>query len=163
MATNFKSLNNFQKKLEKYGNINSNFENEVVDEVCKLGVQIAMQEYAGVKGVSVRHEVGNGIGKIIAEKEGIAYIEFGTGRVGEKSGYDRRYLPQSGVPITGKWQYYYDSEHKTTKDGKEGWYAGKNFMVGIPAGTQMYKTSRKLRYEMGKVLKNKIKGDGKSV
>lgn len=171
MATDLKGLNNFKNKLGKYGNINSKLANEVVDEVCKLGAQIAMQEYAGVEGVNVHHETSAGVGKVVAEKEGLAYIEFGTGRVGEQSKYDKDYLPQSGIPITGKWEYYYDNPKtkRTSKTGEEGWYhkfegeEKARFTKGQSAGMQMYRTSQRLRNEMANIIKNKIKGDGTSV
>jgi hypothetical protein len=107
--------------------------------------------------------MGSGISRVVAEREGLAYIEFGTGRVGQQSNYPNDKLPQSGVPITGNWEYYYPSEHKITKDGEEGWMLGSNFVKGQSAGMQMYRTSQRLRQEISSIIKNKIKGDGTSV
>lgn len=169
MATDLKGLESFRNKLEKqkqrFNNINSQTKG-FVDEILQIGVQEAQSQYqqTGTTKVSVYSEkTGVNQGRVVAERKGLAYIEFGTGRVGEGSGYDEKYLPQSGVPITGKWDYYYDSEHKDTKDGVEGWYAGENFMTGIPAGMQMYKTARALEEKAVKVWKQKLKGDGTNV
>lgn len=164
MATNLKGLNNFKSKLEKYSSLNMSLTNQLSDEIAKRGEEIAKEEYSSVNKVNVSREtLGSGQSKVIAEREGIAYIEFGTGRVGEQSKYPKKKLPQQGVPITGSWTYYYPSEHKTTVDGEEGWFLGQNFIKGLPAGMQMYRTSRKLKKEMASIVLNKIKGDGKSV
>lgn len=164
MATDFKGLNNFKEKLQKYSSLNASFTNQVAEEVARVGEQIAREEYAGISKVNVTHEkMGRGMSRVVAEREGLAYIEFGTGRPGEQSNYPADKLPQQGVPITGNWDYYYDSEHKTTKDGVEGWMWGKSFIKGRPAGMQMYRTSQRLKHEMANIVKNKLKGDGKGV
>lgn len=164
MATDLRGLNNFKSKLEKYSSINASFTNQVAEEIARIGEQIAREEYAGMSKVNVSREtLGSGMSRVVAEREGLAYIEFGTGRVGEQSHYPSDKLPQQGVPITGNWDYYYDSEHKTTKDGVEGWMWGKSFIKGRPAGMQMYRTSQRLRNEMAGIAKNKIRGDGTSV
>lgn len=171
MATDLKGLNNFRSKIQKFSSINSKLANELADEIAKRGEQIAMSEYAGVNGVSVHHEnLGGGMSKVVAEGEQVAYIEFGTGRVGEKT-YPDTHLPKQGVPITGEWQYYYPSEYKRTSKttGEEGWYhkfegeEKARFTKGQSAGMQMYRTSQMLRNEMASIVKNKMKGDGKNV
>ena len=164
MATDLKGLESFKNKLQKYSNINVGFTNQVAEEIAKKGEQIAREEYAGHSKVNVSHEtMGGGRSRVVAEREGLAYIEFGTGRVGQQSNYPNEYLPQAGVPITGAWEYYYDSEHKTTKDGQEGWMWGKNFVTGQPAGMQMYRTSQRIKNEMASIVKAKLKGDGTNV
>lgn len=172
MATDLKGLNNFRSKLQKFATINSNFTTEVADEIAKRGEQIAISEYAGVEGVSVHHEtLGGGASRVVAEGEQIAYIEFGTGRVGEQSKYPTEKLPKEGVPITGQWEYYYPSQYKRTSKttGDEGWYHKfegddkARFTKGQSAGMQMYRTSQRLKNEMADIVKNKIKGDGTNV
>ena len=171
MATDLKGLESFRNKLQRYSNINASLTNQVAEEVAKRGEQIAREEYAGVNGVSVHHEnLGRGMSKVVAEGEQVAYIEFGTGRVGEKT-YPDTHLPKQGVPITGEWQYYYPSEYKRTSKttGEEGWYhkfegeEKARFTKGQSAGMQMYRTSQRLRNEMASIVKNKMKGDGKNV
>ena len=160
MATDLKGLESFRNKLQRYSNINASLTNQVSEEISKRGEQIAREEYAG-RDVNVYHEtLGGGVSRVVAEKEGLAYIEFGTGRVGQQSNYPNDKLPQSGVPITGNWEYYYPSEHKITKDGEEGWMLGSNFVKGQSAGMQMYRTSQRLKNEMASIIKNKLKGDG---
>ena len=164
MATDLKGLESFRNKLQRYSNINTSLTNQVAEEVAKRGEQIAREEYAGHSKVNVTHEtMGSGMSRVVAERDGLAYIEFGTGRVGEQSNYPTEKLPQSGVPITGNWEYYYPSEHKVTKDGEEGWMLGSSFVKGQSAGMQMYRTSQRLKNEMASIVKNKLKGDGINV
>lgn len=164
MATDLRGLNSFKSKLEKYSSLNMSLTNQLSDAIAKRGEDIAREEYSGINKVNVSHEtLGSGQSRVIAEREGIAYIEFGTGRVGEQSKYPKKKLPQQGVPITGSWTYYYPSEHKITIDGEEGWFLGSSFIKGRSAGMQMYHTSQRLRNEMASIVLNKIKGDGKSV
>lgn len=162
MATDLKGLESFKNKLQKYSNINASFTNQVAEEVAKRGEQIAREEYAGVSKVNISHEkMGTGMSRVVAERDGLAYIEFGTGRVGEQSNYPQDKLPKTGVPITGEWDYYYlPSDSKTTINGEEGWFFGETFTTGRPAGMQMYRTSQRLRNEMANMVKNKMKGDG---
>lgn len=164
MATDLKGLESFRNKLQRYSNVNVRFTNQVSEEVAKRGEQIAREEYAGLSKVNVTHEtMGSGMSRVVAEREGLSYIEFGTGRVGEQSKYPTDKLPKEGVPITGNWEYYYPSEHKITKDGEEGWMLGSSFVKGQSAGMQMYRTSQRLKNEMASIVKNKLKGDGTSV
>lgn len=163
MATDLSGLMNFKNKLQKYSSLNTSLTNEVAEQIAIRGEQIAQEEYASSK-VEVYHEnLGSGKSRVVAKRKGLAYIEFGTGRVGEDSKYDETKLPKSGVPITGKWQYYYPSVHKATLNGKEGWFAGSKFFVGIPAGMQMYKTSKKLFNEMATIGIKKIRSKGTNV
>lgn len=172
MATDLKGLNNFRSKLQKFATINSNFTTEVADEIARRGQEIAISEYAGLNGVNVSYEtIGGGNSRVVAQGEQIAYIEFGTGRVGEQSKYPTDKLPKEGVPITGQWEYYYPSQYKRTSKttGDEGWYHKfegddkARFTKGQSAGMQMYRTSQRLKNEMASIVKNKLKGDGTSV
>lgn len=165
MATDLKGLNSFRNKLKKYSNIGGKFTTQMAEEIAKRGEQIATEEYSGISKVTVTHQnMGSGMSRVVAERQGLTYIEFGTGHTGEQSKYPEENLPKQGIPITGKWDYYYlPSEHKTTLNGEEGWYFGKTFTTGQPAGMQMYRTSQRLKNEMANIVKNKMKGDGTSV
>ena len=165
MATDLRGLNSFKEKLQKYKNLNADFNNAIIEEVCSEGVKIAQSQYSDVSNVKVWYEkTGMGSARIIASKEGLAYIEFGTGDVGKESNYPDSNLPQEGIPITGAWTYYYEpSDHKTTKDGKRGWMWGSQFVVGRPAGMQMYKTSQQLKQKFKRIVKKRLKGDKASV
>lgn len=179
MATDLRGLNNFKSKLQSYQKINSGIANEVLDEVIKRGEQIAQQEYAGITDVKIYHESIAGGSRVVAEKEGLAYIEFGTGRVGEKSQYPKDKLPKQTLTFespqgkqhsTNGWEYYYPNQQtKRTVFGQEGWFhkfddeTDVTFVTGQPAQMQMYRTSQRLRQEMPGIIKNKIKGDGTNV
>jgi hypothetical protein len=165
MATNLTGLNNFKKKLQNYSNINASFTNSVAEEIAKRGVQIAQEEYAGMDKVIVSHEtMSGGRSRVVAERKGLAYIEFGTGDVGKESNYPTENLPKQGVPITGEWKYYYlPSDSKKTINGRRGWMLGSNFITGRSAGMQMYRTSKRLKNEMINIVKNKIRGDSANV
>lgn len=133
-------LNNFRQKLQNYANMNS-FADRLVNAILEKGRDIALEEYAGVSGVKIYTEKVGFNGKIIAEGEQVAYIEFGTGEYA-KNTYEGT-LPTQGVPLTGSWTYYYDSRYKRTakvdfddKDagksqqsnkyyGKKGWFTTK--------------------------------------
>lgn len=167
MATDLTGLNNFRNKLENYANLNAKFTNSVAESIALRGVQIATEEYAGVSDVIVSHEtMSGGRSRVVAERKGLAYIEFGTGDVGKESNYPTENLPKQGVPITGKWTYYYEpslTNSKKTINGKRGWMLGSSFITGRAAGMQMYRTSKRLRSEMINIVKNKIRGDSSNV
>ena len=164
MATDLSGLMNFKNKLQKYSSLNTSLTNEVAEQIAIRGEQIAQQEYSSDK-VQIYHEnLGSGKSRVVVKRKGIAYIEFGTGDIGKNSNYPEENLPKEGVPITGKWQYYYEpSDSKATVNGVRGWYWGKNFTAGRPAGMQMYKTSQKLKTEMAGIANHKIRSKGTNV
>jgi hypothetical protein len=165
MATDLRGLNNFKKRLQDISKTNNALFTEIANEVAIEGKNIAMVEYANVDDVIVSHEtLGNGKSRIIAQGKGIAYLEFGTGRVGENSNYPKEKLPQKGVPLTGNWQYYYPSSYKRkNKAGEEGWYhkfegeTKASFVTGQKAGMQMYRTSQTLKNRMFNIAEKKVK------
>ena len=180
MATDLKGLNNFRNKLKNIGGTSIQFANEVVDELVKKGADIARKEYANVAGVNVYYETtGAGSGRVVAEKEGLAYIEFGTGRVGQNSKYPKKLLPKGTFNFespkgkqqtTSGWEYYYPNKNtKRTMFGEEGWFhkfdgqEDADFITGQEAGMQMYHTRQKLIRQGRTLIKNKLKGDGTSV
>lgn len=164
MASKMDGLKSFTQKVKGYANIDGRLSNDIANAIAERGVEIATEEYADISKVVISHaNLGNGMSQVIAEREGLSYIEFGTGRVGESSNYPDTHLPKSGVPITGKWDYYYDSEHKTIRNGVEGWMWGKVFVTGREAGMQMYRTSQRVKHEMAKIAKLKIRESGKGV
>jgi len=164
MATDLSGLMNFKNKLQKYSSLNTNLTNELAEQIAIRGEQIAREEYSSDK-VQVYHEnLGSGRSRVVAKRDGLAYIEFGTGDIGKSSNYPEENLPKEGVPITGKWEYYYEpSDSKTILNGQRGWWFGKTFTTGRPAGMQMYKTSQKLRTQMGTIVKNKIRSKDTNV
>lgn len=159
----FTGLNNFRRKLQNYSKVDI-YVNRLIEAILARGVQIAVEEYAGISDVDIRSEHQTVYtGKIIAEdkKNGqIAYLEFGTGKYAY---YDGK-LPQTGVPITDKWTYYYPSSHKRKVKkpqskyfGLEGWFytdeeRGSTFTIGKKAGNQMYRTVKRLREELPSIV-----------
>lgn len=157
-------LSDFRKKLQKYSTLNVGFTTQVANAIASRGEQIAKEEYSGINNVNVSREtLGSGMSKVVAEKKGISYIEFGTGIPGFQSRYPEENLPKQGVPITGSWVYYYPSEHKDILNGQIGWRLGSSFVTGRSAGMQMYRTSQRLKSEMSKIALNKIKGESGNV
>ena len=164
------SKQHFGKLRERIDAIKKNVlvENNIVDIITKRGVDIARQEYTGTSVTVSRSVSKNGSGTIYSEAPGLFYMEYGTGRIGAFSHPADMKLPQKtfkfespkGVSqVTQGWEYYYNNP-ATKVDG--GWYYGKDyaqFTKGQPAGAQMYNTAKKLRTELAKILKNKVKGE----
>lgn len=154
------TLGRFLNKLERVQKYDFD-KTSLAEEIADIGIEIAREEYDKYKGEDVQVDaiVNNDSVEIIAQGEGLAFREFGTGRVGQRSGYPVEYLPKSDVPITGNWQYYYDSPDKVTVNGKEGWFFGKTFTEGQDAGMQMFLTSQRLQNELPERIAKKIKGE----
>lgn len=118
--------------------------NQIAQEIADVGASIASTLYFG-KDVSVSSSTAEGgHAEVVADGDQVAYIEFGTGEYA-KGTYPGQ-LPQSGVPITGNWQHYYDNPKtkRTSKSGRKGWFYQKKFYVGNTAGAQMWNTAREL-------------------
>lgn len=82
-VTGLKSLDGFEKRLRKMQT--GDLANRVAVAIAEEGVRIAEDRYrsTGVNDVSIYYENnGDGNTKIIAEGEGLNYIEFGTGIMG---------------------------------------------------------------------------------
>lgn len=150
-------LPNFKEKMQRLQTLDTG---EIQTLIATEGKRYAEELYAGSsKGITVvTGRKSKTVSYVAAVGEAVAYDEYGTGIEGEGT-YDGK-LPTSGVPITGKWTYYYDSESKATVNGRRGWMLGKSFVVGQPARARMWKTRNYLilrkkliarRYIMGKV------------
>lgn len=172
MDTDLKGLNSFKEKLKSYSNINAKFRNGVINAILERALQIAREEYSGLSSIDVGIEkVSTGMGRLYAKGESVAYIEFGTGLVGEASQYPKDKLPTQKLEFespkdsgkmqqTDGWEYYYDNPDTKIMGG---WFWGKTFTRGRPAGMQMYRISQRLRQELPLIVRNKIKGDGAGV
>lgn len=172
MATDLKGLNSFKEKLKVYSNINAKFINGVISAILNRALQIAREEYSGLSSIDVGIEkISTGIGRLYAKGESVAYIEFGTGLVGEASQYPKDKLPTQNLEFespkdsgkmrqTNGWEYYYDNPDTKIMGG---WFWGKTFTQGRQAGMQMYRISQRIRQELPQIVRSKIKGDGASV
>lgn len=145
-------LSRFLKKIKKVQKAQS----ELTATLAEMGVEIAETLYSASNfhpTIEIEQKNANQA-SIVFNHYAIALHEFGTGAY---SAYpDNNKLPKSGVPITGKWTYYYDSPYKTTKNGKKGWYFNKTFTVGEPAHAEIYYTARELKKNIILIAKSII-------
>lgn len=145
------NLNSFIDKITTKADVRKLSQN-AISLIAENGENIAKEQYAGTNITVSSDTRKNGV-SINASGQDVLYMEFGTGRVGEHSGYPHDKLPKQGIPITGSWQYYYPSKYKRTSKttGDEGWFhrfSGEKkaqFIVGQVSGKQMFYTSQQLR------------------
>jgi hypothetical protein len=148
-------LEHYIKVVEKYGQMLKDFR-EAMIELCEDASEYAQQQYAeyGHSNINVSFEPHGNMAIISAkfagssEKSPIAFFEFGTGEVGRGTYPSEAYLPSSGVPITGNWEYYYKSEHKGVKNGVKGWFLDEEhtiFLKGNKAEAEMWRTAEYIR------------------
>lgn len=89
--------------------------------------------------------------RIVQEGDNIAYVEFGTGIIGQSNPHEsRQALSQAN------WHYGVGRTIFTTKDGRTGWFYPENeartswkFTEGQIANMQMYKTALWLEEKLG--------------
>lgn len=162
--------NDLNKFLSKINNVSfTDIKQKAIDNIFDKAYEIIKKEYDGVEGVIITRDKSKNHISINAHKEGLAYIEFGTGLIGETSGYPREKLPkesfifqspmskkgeQTNLQFTQGWEYYYDNP-KTKVLG--GWFFGKTFMKGQKAGMQMFNATRKIVDYCNKELLKQIK------
>ena len=142
-------LEHYMKVVEEYGKQLKNFRNAMI-ELCERAKEFAESKYAehGHSSITVSYEPHGTRATIYAKGNAVAFFEFGTGEYA--SGSYKGSLPQSGVPITGDWQYYYEeppSGHKVTLNGVKGWFWGDNFVTGNKAEAEMWETSQYIRQQ----------------
>lgn len=150
--------------LERYANrlykiSSNNVANQTAELLADKGKTIAEYNYkeTNVTHIKVTNEVNDNVAQIIANGNEVAYIEYGTGVIGD--GTYKGKLPTSGVPITGEWEYYYLPGKKAIKNGRKGWYLKNDvFIEGRIAGNQMFNTAKSLReYVRSKDLARDLK------
>lgn len=142
-------LNNFRKKVE---NINTQtIINKILVALCESGKQKANELYTGYD-VDIDYEVSGNRASILANGEYVAFLEYGTGEYAK--GTYKGNLPQSGVPITGNWEYYYDSDSKAEVNGQKGWWFGGSFQIGNEAQAQMWNIRNYLKENARTIIKN---------
>lgn len=152
-----KKLNDFNKKIRAVGNKLSN--QNVLIALAEAAVKKAKEEYAknSINSVSVSYEINGDTVSIIANGDSVAFLEYGTGD--KAKGTYKGNLPQSGVPITGKWEYYYDSEYKDTVDGVKGWWLKVSvFVTGNEAGNYMWNVRNYMVENARAIILNAYKG-----
>lgn len=160
-------LNHLVKKLDKMEI--SGTASAIAEAIADEGVSIARRKYRSaypeaVVTKEISLETGNA--KVIASGDKIAYLEFGTGLVGQ--GTYKGKLPtetitfkspkdtpnREGVPqSTAGWVYYYDNP-LTKVNG--GWYYGGKFTEGQPAKAQMFETAQELKKNIKEIVVKQI-------
>ena len=153
------ALNNFIAKLK-----NISYVDKIADELANEGLEIAQREYGNYNvDLSIENE-GEGQRTIVASGEGLSYIEFGTGLVGQ--GTYKGNLPTEirtfespknrkppAMQSTQGWEYNYKND--LTKRGN-GWYYNKEFTTGKIAQAQMFNTATELRRRVKAICKRVI-------
>jgi len=152
----FKSFVVGTKKFSKALNTKS-FEQLLLKKICEEARDYLVVSYTTVYSDQERPRVSidytsNTTATLTSEGEDVMFIEFGTGTEGERSAY-KGDLPQTGVPITGNWQYNYPSRYKRmSKRGTIMWRIGDRALWGstwvnaggwtrgIPSQHQIYDT-----------------------
>lgn len=159
------TLGNFLSKLEKVEKFNFDKQN-IIDKVQEFGEKVAREEYEGTK-VVISSITDESSVTIKAEGKGIAYMEFGTGRIGDGT-YEGQLptepltfeSPKGNIPkdihTTQGWEYDYDNP-KTKIMG--GWFYGGTFTMGQPAQAQMFNTAERLKKELAVEVGEKIIGE----
>ena len=139
-------LEHYMKVVERYGQLLKDFRMAMM-ELCERASEFAKAKYGehGHSSITVEYENHGTTATIYAKGNAVAFFEFGTGEYAK--GTYQGNLPSSGVPITGNWEYYYKSEHKTDKNGIKGWTWGSNFVKGNPAEAEMWETSQFIRQQ----------------
>ena len=151
-------LPRFLEKLENYKKIVSSSKDDVAHALAEHGAEIAEYEYmaSGYMPEIRVEDKGDGAADIVFAREDIAFHEFGTGAYATYP--DPSKLPKSGVPITGKWTYYYPNpQTKRTIGGQHGWFFGKTFTTGQNAHAEIYYTAEALKKDAPYIIREGIK------
>lgn len=142
-----REFEHYIKTLEVYAQGLKDFR-KAITELAKKARAFAEKKYSehGHSSITVEFEPNGNIATIYAKGDAVAFFEFGTGEYAK--GTYQGNLPQSGVPLTGKWEYYYKSEHKGERNGIKGWFLDEEkirFVKGNPAEAEMWETSQYIR------------------
>lgn len=152
------TLGNFQNKI-----LNQDFDslvNNLANAIAERGVEIAKEKFGSESVQVYKTEANNGTASIIASGKQVAYIEFGTGIMGDGT-YPGKLPPKSRTikfysrgnnQETKGWEYnYFKKQHMKSANVKD-W-------KGHQAFAPMFYTGRQLRQEIPQIVKDTIKGD----
>lgn len=143
-------LNRFLKKINKVQSLKAE---NLVNTIAEHGKKIAEFEYSASDFTpTITIEAAGNKADIVFQHEALAFHEFGTGAYAQYPDVNK--LPQHGVPITGRWQYYYDSPYKVTIGGQKGWFFGSIFSTGTPAHAEIFYTAEALKDDIPYIVKN---------
>ena len=163
------SIRQLQKDLEKYHDSLEYKAALLAEKLAERGVEIARVQLSSLDAVftgellsSIHSEYkgsqkGGAIFAVAADSSHAAFVEFGTGIIGQESPYPYE-LPE-GV----SWQYASGKTIRQLADGRYGWFYPKGgqwyFTEGMPSRPFMYQTSMELMQEVVEVAKE-VFGDG---
>lgn len=157
-------LKRYMARIHRYATLLKYFSG-AMEEICKEAQAFAESKYTshGHSSINVEYTNNGKTATIYAKGTAVAFFEFGTGEYAK--GTYQGNLPQSGVPITGSWEYYYDSEHKTENEyGVKGWFWKKGvFVKGNPAEAEMWETSQFIRQRARIILQKYFKNESGGV
>ena len=135
-------IKNFRERLQKLKNISND---DIVMAVAEKGKDLAQSKYSGESVVVTTENLGGGKARIIASGTQVAFLEYGTGIVGESSGYGGQ-LPTEPITFESR------GKERTTQGWVHNYYAkykrdkGEEFedFVGFPSQAQMWRTANEL-------------------
>lgn len=151
-----KSIQNAIKALRAYENSLTYKCRLLAEKLAEKGVEVARVQIADLDAIftseliqSIHSEYvgsvkGGGIWAVVAGTDHAAFVEFGTGIVGQQSPYEGK-LPE-GVT----WQYASGKTIRQLADGRYGWFYPDDegnwyFTEGMPSRPFMYNTAMELR------------------
>lgn len=146
-------------KLQRLKNISND---DIVMAVAERGKDIAESLYGGESIVVTTENLGGGKARIVASGEQVAFLEYGTGVVGESKGYGGQ-LPTEPITFESRgkerttqgWVHNYYAKYKREKGEN-----AKDF-VGFPSQAQMWKTATELtEKEAEKAIKDFLNEKG---
>ena len=153
-AIDLSGLEHYIKAVERYGELLKDFRKAMM-ELCERASQFARDKYSeyGHSSITVDYENHGTTATIYAKGRAVAFFEFGTGEYA-KGSYNGK-LPESGVPITGNWEYYYETppNKKFTLYGVKGWFWNGQFVTGNKAEAEMWETSQYIRQQAKSIIK----------
>jgi hypothetical protein len=158
-------LKRYMARIHRYETLLKYFSG-AMEEICKEAKAFAESKYTshGHSSINVEYTNNGKTATIYAKGTAVAFFEFGTGEYA--SGSYKGSIPQSGVPITEKWEYYYEepaSGHKVTLNGVKGWFWKGNFVTGNKAEAEMWETSQFIAQRARIILQKYFKNESGAV
>lgn len=161
------SIRQLQKDLQRYNDSLVFKARELAERLSERGVEIARVQIAELDAIftgeliqSLHSEYKSSteygaIFAVVTDSDHAAFVEFGTGIVGQKSPYPYE-LPE-GVT----WEYASGKTIRQLSDGRYGWFYPKDgqwyFTEGMISRPFMYLTSLELQKEVVKIAKEVFK------
>ena len=158
-------LKRYMARIHRYETLLKYFSG-AMEEICKETKAFAESKYTshGHSSINVEYTNNGKTATIYAKGTAVAFFEFGTGEYAK--GTYQGNLPQSGVPLTGNWEYYYtepETHRKEEQNGIKGWKWGNAFVKGNPAEAEMWETSQFIAQRARIILQKYFKNESGAV